>query len=72
MRSADEYDVDEYKDAARSVAEHAYALVSRCASRWAFPWGLRVRLVEVLLRGVFDSLAEGEYIEVSWHVGCLA
>lgn len=29
---------------------------------WRFPWGLRVRLCEVLLRGVFDSLEEGAYI----------
>ena len=29
---------------------------------WRFPWGLRVRLCEMLLRGVFDTLEEGAYI----------
>lgn len=31
-------------------------------SGWRFPWGLRVRLCEMLLRGVFDTLEEGAYI----------
>lgn len=29
---------------------------------WAFPWGLRVRLYEMLLRALFDSLDEAEYV----------
>lgn len=29
---------------------------------WAFPWCLRVRVYEVLLRAVFDSLDEAEYV----------
>jgi hypothetical protein len=29
---------------------------------WRFPWGMRVRLCEMLLRGVFDTLEEGAYI----------
>lgn len=29
---------------------------------WAFPWGLRVRLYELLLRALFDALDEAEYI----------
>lgn len=32
-------------------------------SGWRFPWGLRVRLCEMLLRGVFDTLEEGAYID---------
>ena len=28
-------------------------------SGWAFPWGLRVQLAEVLLQGLFDSEARG-------------
>jgi len=32
------------------------------AAGWSFPWGLRVRLYEVLLRALFDSLDEQEYV----------
>lgn len=28
-------------------------------SGWAFPWGLRVQLAEVLLQGLFDSANSG-------------
>ena len=28
---------------------------------WSFPWGLRARLAELLLRGIFDTLDEGQY-----------
>lgn len=30
---------------------------------WSFPWGLRARLAELLLRGMFDTLDEGQYTE---------
>lgn len=30
---------------------------------WSFPWGLRARLAELLLRGLFDTLDEGQYTE---------
>lgn len=43
---------------------NARAIVSRCSSRWALPWGLRVRLAELLMRGIFDTLDEGSYIQV--------
>lgn len=33
------------------------------AAGWAFPWGLRARLAELLLRGMFDTLDEGQYTE---------
>ncbi len=64
MRDADDYDESDYKAASRSVGEQSYALVQCCSSKWAFPWGLRVRLAETLLRGVFDEFG-GRYIEVS-------
>lgn len=32
------------------------------AAGWAFPWGLRVRLYEVLLRALFDSLDQADYV----------
>lgn len=34
-----------------------------CCAGWAFPWGLRARLAELLLRGMFDTLDEGQYTE---------
>ncbi len=34
-----------------------------CPAGWAFPWGLRARLAELLLRGMFDTLDEGQYTE---------
>lgn len=30
---------------------------------WSFPWGLRVRLYEMLLRALFDTLDEAEYVQ---------
>lgn len=30
---------------------------------WAFPWGLRARVAELLLRGMFDTLDEGQYTD---------
>lgn len=41
---------------------HAARGAQCLGSGWCFPWGLRVRLCEVLLRGVFDTLEEGSYI----------
>lgn len=33
------------------------------AAGWSFPWGLRVRLYEMLLRALFDTLDEAEYVQ---------
>lgn len=38
-------------------------LAQHCQTGWAFPWGLRARLAELLLRGVFDTLDEGQYTD---------
>ena len=32
-------------------------------SGWAYPWGLRVRLCELLLRGIFDDGEPAQYAE---------
>jgi hypothetical protein len=45
------------------AAAAAAANVQCVSAGWAFPWGLRVRLCEMLLRGVFDVLDEASYIE---------
>jgi hypothetical protein len=44
------------------VAACAGAVALSTAELWRPPWGLRVRLAEVLLRGVFDCLDEGSYV----------
>jgi hypothetical protein len=33
------------------------------AAGWSFPWGLRVRLYEMLLRALFDTLDEADYVQ---------
>eukprot|EP00775_Hariotina_reticulata_P003791 gene3791-4049_t len=63
VRDADDFDESEYRAAARVVGQHAYAIVQGTNAGWAFPWGLRFRLCEMLLRGVFDTLDEASYIE---------
>lgn len=50
------------------LLQEADVLFSWCPAQcttagWRFPWGLRVRLCEMLLRGVFDTLDETSYIE---------
>jgi hypothetical protein len=40
-----------------------FGLLQCVAAGWSFPWGLRVRLCEMLLRGVFDTLDEATYID---------
>ena len=50
VRDPDEFDEQEYREASRAVGETTYAIVSCCAAGWKFPWGLRVRLCEVMLR----------------------
>lgn len=55
VRCADDYDEEEYGAAVAGVADCACAIVGRCGgggAGWAFPWGMRVRLAEVLLRWV--------------------
>ncbi|KAL4439477.1 hypothetical protein ABPG77_008806 [Micractinium sp. CCAP 211/92] len=63
VRTADDYDDAEYGEAAEAVFRAADRLAQHCQTGWAFPWGLRARLAELLLRGVFDTLDEGQYTE---------
>eukprot|EP00887_Chlorella_sp_A99_P004701 scaffold4.g4701.t1 len=63
VRDADDFDEGEYGEAAQAVFAAAGALAAHCQSGWDFPWGLRARLAELLLRGVFDTLDEGAYVE---------
>jgi hypothetical protein len=41
----------------------AGALAQHCATGWGFPWALRARMAEMMLRGVFDTLEEGAYVD---------
>ncbi|EFN53089.1 hypothetical protein CHLNCDRAFT_137406 [Chlorella variabilis] len=61
VRVADDYDDAEYGEAAEAVFGAADQLAQRCQTGWSFPWGLRARLAELLLRGIFDTLDEGQY-----------
>jgi hypothetical protein len=38
-----------------------FAPITHSHAGWSFPWGLRARLAELLLRGIFDTLDEGQY-----------
>ncbi|KAI8470006.1 MAG: hypothetical protein J3K34DRAFT_521690 [Monoraphidium minutum] len=62
VRCADDFDEGEYRAAARDLNANTLEIVRCLGTGWSFPWGLRVRLCEMLLRGVFDSLEEGAYI----------
>ncbi|KAK9829741.1 hypothetical protein WJX72_007612 [[Myrmecia] bisecta] len=62
VRDADEYDEAEYTEATSTVFEAAAAIASLSSSGWQFPWGLRVRLADLMLRGMFDVLDEGTFI----------
>lgn len=62
VRDADEYDEREYSEAAGAAVDAARQLAAHCTAGWAFPWALRARLAELLLRGVFDALEEGKLV----------
>lgn len=38
---------------------------SPCLPRtgWAYPWAVRIRLCDLMLRGLFDTLDEASYVE---------
>lgn len=63
VREADEFDEGEYTEAAEAVFVAAGKLAEHCATGWGFPWGLRARMAELMLRGVFDTLEEGQYVD---------
>ncbi|PSC73790.1 hypothetical protein C2E20_3044 [Micractinium conductrix] len=63
VRAADDYEEGEYGEAASAVFSATQALAQHCSAGWAFPWGLRARLAELLLRGQFDTLDEGQYTD---------
>ena len=34
-----------------------------CRTGWAYPWAVRIRLCDLMLRGMFDTLDEASYVE---------
>lgn len=34
-----------------------------CRTGWAYPWAVRIRLCDLMLRGLFDTLDEASYVE---------
>ena len=59
----DEFDETEYCQATEGVLNAASEISQHCTSGWSFPPALNVKLAEILLRGIFDSLDEGNFSE---------
>lgn len=59
---ADDFYEDEYAEAAEQVGYAAQEIVKHIESGWQFSWGLRVKLWQSYLFGIFDGLDEGIYI----------
>ena len=51
VRTAEELEEDEYAEAAGALSDAARRLTGSCRTGWRYPWGLRVRVGEVLLKG---------------------
>lgn len=34
-----------------------------CRTGWAYPWAVRIRLCDLMLRGLFDTLDEASYVD---------
>jgi hypothetical protein len=65
VNDPDEFDEEEYSQAATAVHQAAEEIAKRCSSGWGFSSGLRIRLAEMLLRAAFDALEEGQYSEAA-------
>lgn len=51
MRSAEEFEEEEYTDSMAVLADTSAKLAAGCTTGWYYPWPLRVRVCETLLRG---------------------
>ncbi|KAL0025837.1 hypothetical protein WJX79_004875 [Trebouxia sp. C0005] len=63
VRDPDEYDEQEYTEAASAVFNSAQVIASQSRTGWAYPWAVRIRLCDLMLRGMFDTLDEASYVE---------
>lgn len=41
----------------------AHSLDRVLRTGWAYPWAVRIRLCDLMLRGLFDTLDEASYVE---------
>eukprot|EP00798_Chlamydomonas_sp_ICE-L_P003064 gene3064-13083_t len=67
VRSEEELDEDEYAEALSVMSSTARALTGCCRIGWSYTWGMRVRIGEVLLQAMFETLEGDEscYIDDS-------
>ncbi|GLI66323.1 hypothetical protein VaNZ11_010102 [Volvox africanus] len=63
VRGEADYDDDEYGEATRVFADVAGQLLAGCNTVLKFPWAVRVRLCEILVTALFDTLEAGIYID---------
>ncbi|KAK9849667.1 hypothetical protein WJX84_003269 [Apatococcus fuscideae] len=63
VRNPDEFVEAEYAVAAKDFVAAASDIASHCSSGWRFPWAVRVRVADLLLRGLFESDDSGSYVE---------
>ncbi|GLC35244.1 hypothetical protein PLESTB_000585900 [Pleodorina starrii] len=63
VRGEGDFEEEEYGEATRVLAEVAGQLAGGCSTGMRFPWAVRVRLCEILITAVFDTLEEGSYID---------
>ncbi|KAK9849672.1 hypothetical protein WJX84_011250, partial [Apatococcus fuscideae] len=63
VRNPDEFVEAEYAVAAKDFVAAASDIASHCSSGWRFPWAVRVRVADLLLRALFESDDSGAYVE---------
>ncbi|KAK9787273.1 hypothetical protein WJX73_008331 [Symbiochloris irregularis] len=63
IRDADEYDEDEYQEAAAGVQQAAVACAQQTRLGWRMPWSVRARIAEVLLGCLFEGPEGGDKIQ---------
>ena len=45
------------------ISQRADNFFATCRTGWAYPWAVRIRLADLMLRGLFDTLDEASYVE---------
>ncbi|EFJ47368.1 hypothetical protein VOLCADRAFT_92175 [Volvox carteri f. nagariensis] len=63
VRGEGDFEEEEYGEATRVLADVAGQLAAGCSTGLRFPWAVRVRLCEILVAALFDTLEEGTYID---------
>ncbi|KXZ50525.1 hypothetical protein GPECTOR_16g700 [Gonium pectorale] len=63
VRGEGDFEEEEYGEATCCLAAVAGQLAAGCATGLRFPWAVRVRLAEILVTALFDTVEEGSYID---------